>query len=75
MNISQILAALGAYLSGAGLFRFGKYLFTIQNTGNGPVKFSYNTALKAIEASALTNGQVFPRTVVIGSTSVTISLL
>lgn len=74
MNLSQILAALGAYLSGAGSFRFGKYTFTLLNTGTGPVKFSYSTALKAIEASALTNGQIFPRTVVIGSTSVTISL-
>jgi hypothetical protein len=74
MNLSQILTAYLAYLSGKGSFRFGKYTITIQNTGTGPVKFDYKTALGAIAATAVIGGSQLPATEVIGSTSVTFSL-
>jgi hypothetical protein len=75
MNLSKILVALSAYLSGAGSFRFGKYSIALANTGVGPSKFSYSTALGAIAATAALTGKVLPQTVVVGSTSVTVSLL
>jgi hypothetical protein len=74
MNLSAILSAYLAFLSGKGSFRFGKYTITLQNTGTNATKFSYSTALGAIEATYLLSGKVLPATEVIGSTSVTISL-
>lgn len=76
MNLSQILVAYLAYLTGKGSFRFGARTISLTNTGSNPVKFTYATALKAVEEAALLDaatGSVYPQTVVIGSTSVTIS--
>jgi len=76
MNLSQILTAYLAYLSGKGSFRFGSRTIMLANTGTNAVKFTYATALKAIEETALleaATGTAYPQTVVIGSTSVTIS--
>jgi hypothetical protein len=76
MNLSEILTAYLAYLSGKGSFRFGARTITLANTGANAVKFTYATALKAIEEAALleaATGTVYPQTLVIGSTSVTVS--
>ena len=76
MKISQILAAVAAYISGKGSFRFGARTVTLQNTGTGPVKFTLATALAAVEQAALlesTTGTLFPQTIVVGSTSITVS--
>jgi hypothetical protein len=76
MNASQILVALAAYLSGAGSFRIGKRTVSLANTGTNAVKFTFATALKAAEEAALLDaatGTVYPVTVVVGSTSITVS--
>jgi hypothetical protein len=76
VNITEIVAALSAYLSGAGSFRLGARTVALKNSGSSPVKFTFATALKAAEEAALleaATGTVYPQTVVIGSTSVTIS--
>jgi hypothetical protein len=73
MKINQVVVALGAYLSGAGSFRFGGIRISIGNTGTNPVHFTFATALKAIEEATLLQLSVLPQTLVIGSTSVTVS--
>jgi hypothetical protein len=76
MNISQVLSAFSAYLSGKGSFRFGARTITLANTGANAVKFTFAVALAAIEHAALlavTAGTVYPVNIIIGSTAVTIS--
>jgi hypothetical protein len=76
LNLSQVLTAYFAYLTGKGSFRLGARTITIANTGVGPVKFTAKTALAAAEAAVLldaTTGTIYPQTIVIGSTSVTVS--
>ena len=76
MNVTELVAALSAYLSGAGSFRLGARTVSLANTGSAPVKFTFATALKAAEEAVLLDaavGTVYPITVVIGSTSVKIS--
>jgi hypothetical protein len=71
--MNYILIALSAYLSGSGSFKVKGLTITIQNTGTNPVKFTFATALKAIEEAVLLGSALLPQTVVIGSTSVTVS--
>jgi len=77
--MQYVLIALSAYLSGAGSFKVKGLTVSIANTGTGPVKFSFATALKAAEEAAViaaatgTAVQVLPQTIVIGSTSVVVS--
>ena len=76
MKISEVVLALSAYLSGKGSFRVGARTITIANTGSGPVKFTFATALAAIEQAALLSavtGQTYPVGIVIGSTAITVS--
>lgn len=71
--MKYLVLALGAYLSDEGSFKVDGLTVTIANTGTGPVKFTFATALKAIEEAVLLQGAVLPQTIVIGSTSVTVS--
>jgi hypothetical protein len=76
MKISQLLTAYLAYLSGAGHFRLGARTISLTNTGTNPVKFTLATALASVEEAALleaATGTVYPQTIIIGSTSVTVS--
>ncbi len=77
MKLNQILTAYLAYLSGKGSFRIGARTVSLANTGTGPVKFTFATALAAIEAEALfaasTRSVVYPISMTIGSTSITVS--
>jgi hypothetical protein len=76
MNITEILAALTAYLSGEGSFRLGARTITLANTGHSPVKFTFAQALASAEAAAVleaSGATVYPQTLVIGSTSITVS--
>ena len=76
MNISQVLSAYFAYLSGKGSFRFGARTITLANTGSPPVKFTFAVALASVEHAALldaTASMAYPVLFIVGSTSVSIS--
>ncbi len=76
MNISQILAAFAAYLSGRGSFRFGARTITITVSATTVAKFTFAVALDAIKHAVLLDaavGTIYPVSITSGSTMVTIS--
>jgi hypothetical protein len=69
--MNYVLIALAAYLSKSISFKVKGRTVTIADTGTGPSKFTFATALAAAEAAVL--APTVPTSLIVGSTRVSVS--